>query len=169
MDIQIRKGTAADMEGYIAFLHGIQETMAQPDWFFIDPDEKTRALMAAGRMELWLAEAGERTAGVFAIIHPGLDAFNLGCDLGLEEEELLRVVHMDTAAVHPDFRGMKLQARLVARAEEELARRGRQILLCTVHPENRYSVQNVLKPGYSIEKKLGKYGSVRYLLRKNIG
>lgn len=168
MEIKIRKGNREDTEAYISFLHDIQNAMDNPEWFFLDPDEEVRSLMEEGRMELWLAEDGGRIAGVFSIIHPGLAAFNLGYDLGFEEERLRRVVHMDTAAVHPDYRGLGLQHRLIAEAETELARRGGRILLCTVHPENRYSLQNVRKLGYFVEKELGKYGSVRYLLRKDL-
>lgn len=163
--MNIRKGDQRDVEAYISFLHEIKDRMCQCDWFFLDPDETSRELMAAGRMELWLAEEGARIAGVFSIIYPELEAFNLGYDLGLEDAQLRRVVHMDTAAVHPDYRGQGLQNKMMARAEKELTGR---ILLCTVHPENRYSLQNVRSQGYTIERKLEKYGSVRYILRKDL-
>lgn len=168
MDIKIRKGSVQDTEMYLSFLHGIKNAMSRSEWFFLDPDEDVRRMICSGCMELWVAEDDGKTAGVFSIIYPGLEAFNLGYDLGFEEEQLLRVVHMDTAAVDPDYRGQQLQNRLMAAAERELARKGRRILLCTVHPENRYSIQNVLKQGYTIEKKLEKYDSVRYILRKDL-
>ena len=94
-----------------------------------------------------------------------MEKFNLGYDLNFSAEDLMRVVHMDTAAVHPDYRGQKLQHRMMLHAEKELAGK---ILLCTIHPDNRYSLNNVLKQGYTIEKKLEKYGSIRYLLRKDL-
>ena len=53
----------------------------------------------------------------------------------------------------------------MAEAEKVLAGR---ILLCTIHPDNRYSLQNALKLGYRIEKRVGRYGSVRYVLRKDL-
>lgn len=168
MDITIRKGQMEDLQTYISFLHEIKQAMPNSDWFFIDPDDETHALMEAGCLEFWLAEAGSRTAGVFSIIHPGLRPFNLGYDLDFSEEMLRRVVHMDTAAVHPDFRGLQLQNRLMAEAEKEISRQERRILLCTVHPENRYSLQNVLKQGYTIKKELEKYGNIRCILRKDL-
>lgn len=108
-------------------------------------------------------------AGGFNILFPGLDDYNYGHDLGFSEAELLRVIHMDTAVVHPDYRGNKLQQRLMTVIEEELQRRyPGAILLTTVHPENLYSLCNVKSLGYTVQKRLAKYGSERYILRKDL-
>ena len=168
MEVKIRKAGMEDTERYIAFLHEVKKAMPKGEWFFLDPDEEVREMMRQGSMRIWFAEDGDILAGVFSIIYPGLKEFNLGYDLNFDEAQLMRVIHMDTAAVHPDYRGQKLQDRLMAEAEKEIARSGGGILLCTVHPDNCYSIQNVLKQGYTIMKKLGKYGSIRYLLRKDL-
>ena len=124
MNIQIRKGGIQDTARYLDLLHEVKYRMAHPEWFCVDPDEKVQLLMREGKMELWLAEDGEKLAGAFSIIHPGAGMSNLGNDLGFDGAQLQRVVHMDTAAVHPDYRGMKLQYRLMVRAEQELRCRG---------------------------------------------
>ena len=139
--------------------------MTQDDWFFLDPDEEVRQMMEQNRVGIWLAEDEDRIAAVFCIVYPGMDAFNLGYDLEFSEEDLKRVVHMDTAAVHPDYRGRGLQKRMMSLAEQELEGK---ILLCTIHPDNCFSLNNALKIGYRIEKKTARYGSVRYILRKNL-
>ena len=164
LEIQIRKGGLSELEDFIRLTHDIQDTMTQTEWFAIDPDEETRELAHAGDLRFWVAEAEGRVAGVFSIIRPGLRDFNLGYELGLTEEELERVIHMDTAAVHPDFRGHGLQRRLISAVEPELQGK---ILLCTIHPDNIFSLQNMQKLGYIIEKKVARYGSIRYILRKN--
>ncbi len=168
MAVHFRKGTLADTEMFIHFLDDIKAGMVQKDWFCLDPPETVRKMMADGTMELWLAMDGERIAAAFDILHPGLASFNYGYDLGFSEEELMQVVHMDTSAVGSDYRGMGLQRKMVQIAEETLSGQGRKILLCTVHPENRYSMNNMLKQGYEIQKQVPKYGSERYILRKNI-
>ena len=165
MDITIRKGSQADLEAFLAFTHAVQDAMPQQEWFALDPDEELRDLTADGDMEFWLAEENGRLAAVFSVIRPGMRQWNLGHEIGLAEAELLRVTHMDTAAVHPDHRGRGLQRRMMARAEEELWGR---ILLCTIHPDNRFSLDNALKLGYRIERKVERYGSVRYILRKDV-
>ena len=165
MDIRIRKIGRAEVYKYLEFLHEVKAMMEQDEWFFLDPDEEVYELMDQDAMGIWLAEENERIAAVFCVVYPGDREFNLGYDLGFTEGELSRVVHMDTAAVHPDYRGHGLQHRMMLHAERELDGR---ILMCTIHPDNRYSLNNVLKQGYSIEKKTEKYGSVRYILRKDL-
>ena len=168
MDFEFRRGTLQDAETLIQFLDDVKAAMEQQDWFYLDPPEAVREMLAEGTMELWLAMDGTRLAGIFDILHPGLASYNYGYDLDFSEEELLRVVHMDTAAVHPDYRGHGLQRRMVAMAEQHLAGKGSCILLTTVHPENRFSLSNMTGQGYVIQKRLEKYGSERYILRKNI-
>ena len=165
MDIRIRKIELDELDKYLEFSHVVKNMMAEDDWFFLDPDEEVRQMMAQDRMDIWLAEDEKRIAAVLCIVYPGMENFNIGYDLGFSEEDLKRVVHMDTAAVHPDYRGRGLQKRMMAHAEQELEGK---ILLCTIHPDNRYSLNNVLKLGYTIEKKTQRYDSVRCILRKDL-
>lgn len=168
MNITIRKGSNADTERLLRLLHKVKEGMENQAWFFLDPDEDIREMMDSGVMQLWLAEDGERLAGIFDYLIPGFESYNYGYDLGFSREELLRVVQMDTAAVDPDYRGLKLQKTLMERAEQEIREVPGRILLSTIHPENRYSLNNLLAQDYSIEKQVAKYGSVRYVLRKDL-
>lgn len=167
MSIEIRKGNREDTENFICLLQEVRESMEYKEWFYLDPPEDVRIMMANGTMELWVAMDGDRMAAAFDILRPGLEEYNYGYDLDFSEEELMRVINMDSAAVRPDYRGQGLQRKLIQCAEEQLSREGKRILLCTVHPDNRFSLQNVLAQGYTIQKKLPKYGSVRYLLRKD--
>ncbi len=168
MEIRIRKGIPEDTEPFIALLQEVRQGMEHPEWFFLDPAEEVRAMLNSGAMELWVAMDGQRLAGAFDITIPGLDGYNYGYDLGFDRDALLRVVNMDTAAVHPDYRGLGLQKKLMETAEEAVRERGAHILLCTVHPDNRFSLNNILGQGYSIVCRLPKYGSQRYILRKDV-
>ena len=165
MNIEIRKIEIGEVDKYLGFLHEVKAMMEQEEWFFLDPDEEVYEMMEQDAMGIWLAEDGARIAAVFCVVYPGMRSFNLGYDLNFGEEDLKRVVHMDTAAVHPDYRGPGLQHQMMLHAEKEL---GGRILMCTIHPDNCYSLNNVLKQGYTIEKKTEKYGSIRYILRKDL-
>ena len=52
MELQIRKGTAADTEKWIRFLETVQAEMSQKDWLYLDPPETMRQMMAEGIVEL---------------------------------------------------------------------------------------------------------------------
>ena len=168
MSIVIRKGHQSDTEKFICLLQNVRESMEHKAWFYLDPPEDVRDMMENGTMELWVAEDGERLVAAFDILRPGLQEFNYGYDLGFSEKELMQVINMDSAAVHPDYRGQGLQRKLIQTAESAIQGEGKRLLLCTVHPDNRFSLQNVLNQGYTVQKKLAKYGSVRYIRRKDI-
>ncbi len=166
--MEIRKGNREDTEQFIELLYDVRNGMEHPEWFFLDSPQEIRELMDNGTMQLWLAVDGNRLAAALDILIPGLEEYNYGYDLGLDEADLPRVINMDSAAVRPDYRGQGLQKRLLEAAEHEIAQMGDRILLCTVHPDNRFSLDNVLKQGYAIQRKIEKYGSVRFVLRKDI-
>lgn len=168
MYFQFQKGTQENVETFIRFLDEIKAGMAQKDWFYLDPADVVRSMIKDGTLEFWLAFHEGQLAAVFSILFPGLQAHNYGYDLGFREEKLMQVVHMDTAAVHPDYRGCGLQGRMVQMAERELSGKGKRILLSTVHPDNEFSLNNMLRQGYVIQKRIGKYGSERFILKKEI-
>ena len=166
MNFQFRKGTRDDVEAFVLFLDEIKAAMQQQAWFYLDPADMVQSMVQDGILEFWMAFYEGQLAAVFSILIPGLHSYNYGYDLGFTQEELLQVVHMDTAAVHPDYRGFGLQGRMVQMAEQEFAGKGKRIFLSTVHPDNQYSLNNMLSQGYSVQKRVGKYGSERLILQK---
>ena len=168
MDLQFQKGNSKDAEVFIQFLNDIKAEMPQKEWLYLDPPEVVYSMLENGTMEIWLAMDKDRVAAVFSLLYPGLETYNYGYDLELPETDLLRVVHMDTSAVHKDYRGYGLQRKMVYAVEQELAFQDEKILLCTVHPDNQFSLNNMMQQGYEIQKRVNKYGSERFVLRKNI-
>ena len=168
MALQIRKAGEADTEAFITLLRETWAYMDNKEWLYLDPPEEVRAMIADGTMVLWVAMDGERLAAAFTALIPCLSSFNYGYDLDLTREQLQECGNMDTVVVHPDYRGRGLQRRLMTEAETWAKEQGYRTLMCTVHPENRFSLDNMLRLGYRVQKKLPKYGSVRYILRKDI-
>lgn len=158
-----------DTEQFIKLLNHVKQNMEHKEWLYLDSPDEVREMMKAGTMSLWVAVDGKRMVGAFDTLNPKLAPFNYGYILGLDDIDLLRVVNMDTAVVHPDDRGHGLQKRMMQQAEMELAESGKHILLCTVHPHNHYSLNNLLSQGYTICKTVKLYGSERHLMRKNLG
>lgn len=168
INFEIVKGTTNDAACFIQFLYDIREKMETKEWFYLDSPDVMKNMIEGGTLEFWLAKDGSQIAAVFDLVRPGLCEINYGYDLRLSDEELKRVINMDNVAVHPDYRGNALQTKLIKYVEEQLCNEGNFILLCTIHPENTYSLRNVISQGYKIQKRIEKYGSVRYLLRKDI-
>lgn len=168
MSIVIRKGTKEDLDAYVALLQRVRQGMERKEWFYIDSREEIFSYLDRGIMHLWVAMDAEIMAGAFSLLIPGTAPMNYGHLLGFSEEELMQAVNMDSVAVHPDYRGLGLQNKLGKAAEDWLGENQNRILLCTVHPANRFSLRNVLSQGYVIQKEVSIYGSVRYVLQKNI-
>lgn len=168
MSITIRKGTREDLNSFVQLLTEVRAGMEHPEWFYVDPPAETHALMDKGILELWLAEENGKVVAVFDLLIAGKDTCNYGCSLGFSEAQLMRTVNMDSVAVHPDYRGRGLQRRLLQTAEEWLLGQGEWTLLCTIHPDNRFSLNNALLQGYETLCKMPMYGSVRYFLKKTL-
>lgn len=144
------------------FLKEVWMQMEHKEWFAVEDEAYIDRLMDTGRGIAW--KVLERTSGQLAAVCvidiPGLAEENLGYDAGMEPEELLKVAHMDLSAVSPKFRGNGLQGLMARTAEEELARRGYTRLMCTIHPDNRFSYQTMERMGYRFVRQTCKYGGL---------
>ena len=126
--------------------------MEHREWFAPEEDKDyIKSLLSTHTGIIWKAieTVSGQTAGLFIVVFPGLP-----------ETELCSVAHMDTVAVHPNFRGYGLQRLLISQAEEALSKTQYRYLLCTVHPENSFSRSNMEKLGYTYIKQALKYGGL---------
>lgn len=162
-----QKATQSDVDA-IMHIMNTAKSQAESGWFVADDETYVREhIEEKGFVMLARAEHGE-AAGFFMIHIPGMGMDNLGRELGFSEKELSSVVHMDSAAVLPAFRGHRLQLRLLQAAEKELSRYPQyRYFLCTVHPDNQYSLHNMEQNGYQQVKTTKKYGGLtRHILMK---
>ena len=188
MDFIIERVTNLSPDTVDISIQKIKEVWAKmptPEWFAMDSDEEIREYFTSGRSWLYVAKARTSDesifyndardfdcpefAGLFTTIFPELGPENLGRDLDFSDEDLMKSAHMETVVIAPEYRGHHLQARLMAKAEEDLKMAGYKHLLCTIHPENPYSMNNTLSLGYKVEKLVEKYGGLpRNILLKEI-
>lgn len=160
MEFKIEHGKQTDGPLFADTLSRVQETMEHKEWFVVDDEEYMTKMLQEGNGIGYVAREAEKgtVAAVFLVTFPGTSRDSLGWDLGLPEEELPKVAHMDTVGVFPQYQGNRLQYRLMQKAERELREKGYRYLMCTVHPENPYSRKNVMDQGYQPVKKALKYG-----------
>ncbi len=115
-----------------------------------------------------IAPSGE-LAGIMIVCLPGADEENLGYDIGLAGDDLMRVALMDVAAVLPEHRGHGLEYRMFLFAEEQLAGTAYRWLMTTISPDNPASLRSAVKAGYTILTTKEKYGGcLRHILCKPV-
>ena len=172
MEFTFEKATINDIAALTQLVEEVWNTIEHKEWFALyDISDYIREFVDTEKGCIWKAidTATRRIAGIYIVTYPGTDADNLGYDIGLSESQLLQVVHMDTVAVHPFYRGHGLQQTFTLLMERELLSGGFRYFMCTVHPDNIYSKSNMEKCGYKVMKTSLKYGGLpRLILLKNI-
>ena len=186
--VSIRRGCQEDVKDIVYVMEEAVRSMERPEWFVSDDEtfirehiEKKGFTMVAER-QIGENDPEAETAplvpfapftsriGAFLIVKfPGLSEKNLGHILGMPNEQLLKVAHMESAAVLPSWRGMGLQGRLLKAAEKELLGGPHTRLMATVHPDNRFSLENFLREGYEVKATVRRYGGLlRHVLLKDV-
>lgn len=158
--IQIRRTSGQQIGRAAEIVETVERLMDHKEWFVAESIEEFTRWMEQERGLLYLAvdTASGEAGGMFFAVIPGMDPENLGYDIGMKETDLDQVALMDTAAVLPEFRGYNLQYRMMQAAEQDLQKMGYRYLMCTVHPENRFSRENVERQGYRKMMTKEKYG-----------
>lgn len=169
-EFRIERAAAEDYQVFADIIRTAWKTMDHKEWFVADDEEYTYRMLTTGKGRGYKAVDGKTgtVVGVFMAVVPGLDESNMGYDIGLSDEKLPLVAHMDTVAVLPGYRGHRLQKRLMEAAEADLRQAGFRYLMCTVHPDNRYSRSNVINQGYesmTVKEKYGGYKREIFLKR----
>lgn len=105
------------------------------------------------------------------ISFPGNTELNLGRELNIPDDELPHVAHLEATVVHPQYRGNRLQAKMMKHTLDIIDELGHFHILCTVSPFNYPSLKNVMDSGLTIKalgQREGPYeGRWRYLLHRD--
>lgn len=113
--------------------------------------------------------AGKELVAYSIIRYPARGEGNLGRDLGLGEEDLAKVAHLQALAVHPGFRGRGLQRELARSHLRVLNDTVCEHICSTVSPKNPISLNNILSCGFVVRALLPKFnGWWRYILYRSV-
>jgi ribosomal protein S18 acetylase RimI-like enzyme len=162
----IKKCKVSDIEDICNTINNINLAINNPALFV--PDDKefvNNHIESEGCIiGLWIEC---RLVAYLIIRYPDRNTDNLGYDLGFEENDLIKVAHIESVAVCPEYRGYGFQRRLIKYAEKEIKIKKYKYILATVSPSNKYSLENFIKSGYKIGKLVVKYnGNDRYIVVK---
>lgn len=104
-----------------------------------------------------------------ALVIPEIDEHHLGYDIGLETQQLNKVVYQEITNVHPDYRGFGLQKKLGPIVMELLDATPYTHVCATVAPFNIASLKDKLSQGMVIGALKKKYGEMlRYVFYKKL-
>jgi hypothetical protein len=100
---------------------------------------------------------------------PGEREDNFGVDINLPQDELNKVVHLATVAVHPAYRGNSLQSMMQGINLEIARKMDYEHACCMVSPKNRPSLQNMFSHGLIIKALKVKFDwRLRYIMHKSL-
>lgn len=165
--LTLRPCHETDLDALMLLQEKIFQGMEQSDWFALTSREENKRFLKEPNIILGVFD-NDTLAAYGSVGFLGDSPDNLGRDLGLEGEELLRCAVLDTIVVDSKYRGLGLQRELIrCCVDYALEKMPGCKVLATVSPENIYSLRNVQAEGFVILDKKEKYGGKeRYILGK---
>lgn len=169
MEFHFRLAKIQDLAVIMKLMNETRDTIQPKEWFVEDTEDSVlHVLEGNGFVILAVSENADHIAGFFMVTFPGVSPKNLGNYMNFSDQDLLLSAHMESAAVYPAYRGHHLQAQMAAAAEDLLLKTPYRYLFATVHPDNRYSMENMLNRGFKVIKKAKIYGGLdRAILYKD--
>ena len=135
--------------------------LSQKDWYV--PDDipfLERHIKEEGYILKCVIE--NKIVAFLIVRYPMFSEDNLGYYLpNVTDEMLTKVAHIESVAVLPEFRGYKLQKRLLETAEKIEKEKNIKYLMATVHPDNIYSMKNFEEEEFLCLLETKKYGGLR--------
>ena len=167
-EVKIEYATLEDISMIMQIMHRALELVEDKSWYAVDSKEFVEKCIEGQGFTLKAMVEGN-IAGFLTVRYPWKDDDNLGDYIGLLEDEKMFVAHMESAAVLPEYRGLRIQNKLMARGFELLKDTEYKYVMGTAHPDNVFSVNNFLKLGYEIVADVKKYGGLRrYVFNQTI-
>lgn len=109
---------------------------------------------------------GRELVSYVMIYYPGENASNLGLEVGLSQNKLLKVAHVDQTGVKPEYRKNNLTLFTRRLVTDILVKKGMDQIFSTISPQNIASLRNATQCHYAIVKLKEKYGGkLRFIMQ----
>ncbi len=159
IDIHIINNKELDI--LIKFQKEIIDNMPNKEWFVPLTEEEFLSSIE-GRDNTYFFKCNDEIIGLLV----------LTCDIPdvLEEYQLPNKNYMliDSVMVKDEYRGHNLQRQMLKFAYERALKLGMNGLVATIHPDNKYSLDNFIKEEYELLHVLTIHGGTRNIMIKNI-
>lgn len=170
MKFHFQLATRKNISEIMKLMEYTRKAITPKEWFVDDTQDYMENLIAKdGFIVLAYPENISSLAGFFAVKFPKDSDDNLGHFLNFSNHQLLQCAHMDSAIVSEQYRGNHLQAQMAAVAETLLHQLPYRYLFATVHPDNIFSLNNMISCGYEIIANTHLYGGLpRMIIYKEL-
>lgn len=161
------------IEAVAALQQRIYDGLDNKSLFVCDSAEEIAALLEKGGALFGVLNSKRQLIASRYISTPGISPDNLAHDLNLPIE-LDQVVVLESTVVDPAYRGNRLQSITLEIAIKYAERHGYNHLLCTISPQNIYSLYNIMAGGLKIKALKKKYATAdhdgvwRFILHRDL-
>lgn len=134
-----------DVDKYIEYRENVKKEMKEPDWLG-DFSKDDILYMLDNNSKIWMYFKDEEFICSMVLIpstKKDLDKF--GIDLDFNE-----VVDYGPMFVNPKYVGNSLQYQMLKELDEYSCNKGYKYAISTVHPNNIYSINNLIKDGFEL-------------------
>lgn len=146
----------------LEFQAHVIEGMSRAEFFFpLKYDDFLYPIIHDGGV-FYVEDEGKIIAFVVLILDPlnaVLEEYKLDSD---------NIAVLDSIMVDEKYRGNKFQKQLEEYITKLAVKNKNKALVATVHPDNIYSLNNLLNDGYKIINKINIYNGQRYIVFKNL-
>lgn len=144
-----------DLDYYIEFRESVRSRMERPEWLGEIPKEGLEEMLSIGG-KIWMYYKGDIPVCTWMFIPAGEDAKE---DLEIEDIDYNLMGDIGPVFVNFDYLGHGLMYQMLIKFDEYLKSIGYKYVMTTVHPDNVFSSNNMVKNGMKkVSQKVFKRG-----------
>lgn len=134
-----------DVDKYIEYRENVKKEMKEPDWLG-DFSKDDILYMLENNSKIWMYFKDEEfICSMMLIPSTKKDLDKFGIDLDFNE-----VVDYGPMFVNPKYVGNSLQYQMLKELDEYSSNKGYKYAISTVHPDNIYSINNLIRDGFEL-------------------
>ena len=135
-----------NLDEYIAFRDSVKKNMEYPEWLG-DFSKDNLVNMLNNGSKIWIFYKNNEPVASMMLIPSDGDALRkFGLDLNYRD-----VVDYGPMFVNPKYVGNKLQYQMLQKIDKYSKSLGYKYAVGTIHPDNKYSINNLLKAGFELK------------------
>jgi ribosomal protein S18 acetylase RimI-like enzyme len=159
-DVLLKPATNENVQEIHNLMREVYERLEDKSLYVCDDLEYVDSHISKEGFVVIACNRENRIVGSFIFRYPDMHEDNLGRDIGLSGDKLKQVVHMESSAVLPEYRGRSLQSEMLKYGEDLIDKKKYRYFMATVSPDNPASCKTFENNGYRCVMTKEKYGGL---------